>query len=176
MPHLSPLIATHFIAACAAIILGMMLFLSTKGTRIHRWLGLSYIAAMLVTIVSVIPVPATSLPIAGSRFGFFHVFIVIGFISLSIGIERLIRWRRTGNPAALKSHQINLSYSYAGLLMAGFSQLSTNPAWGLVALTDATQFWIVFGASNAFIYAIAAYLIQTRVANRDPLRFGTISS
>ena len=169
--ELSPLVVVHLAAACAAIVLGALLFLGQKGTAKHRGLGIAYIVSMLVTIVSVAPVRATSLPILGTRFGFFHLMILVGAASLAIGIKDLLRWRRTREPAALKSHQINLAYSYAGLLMAGFSQLATNPRWMLVDLTSLSQFWFVFGVTNAAIYAVAAWLIQTRVARRDPLSF-----
>ena len=168
---LSPLLLVHFVSACTAIICGATIFLSRKGSVGHRWMGMTYIGAMLITIVSVIPVPATVMPIMETRFGFFHVFIVVGFVSLSIGIERLLRWRQTRDPAALKSHQVNLAYSYAGLLMAGFSQIATNPRWLLVELTTQTQFWVIFAAVNAAIYGVAAYLIQTRIAKGDPLRW-----
>ena len=167
------LVMVHLIAASASIVLGAVVLFGRKGNQWHRTLGISYVVSMLITIVSVIPVRATSLPIMGSRFGFFHVMILVGAISLSIGIRDLLRWRRTRNPAALKSHQINLAYSYAGLLMAGFSQLSTNPRWQLVNLTSETQFWIAFGLTNAAIYVAAAWLIQTRVVKRDPLSFLT---
>ena len=165
------LVVIHLVAATVSIALGATIFLGRKGTSWHRRIGVAYIAAMIVTIVSVVPVRATTLPIMGTRFGFFHLMILVGAISLTIGIRDLLRWRRTNDPAALRSHQINLAYSYAGLLMAGFSQLSTNPRWQLVDLTSETQFWIAFGLTNAVIYGVATWLIQTRVAKRDPLRF-----
>ncbi|RDC59561.1 hypothetical protein HME9302_00751 [Alteripontixanthobacter maritimus] len=142
-----------------------------KGTPRHRINGAIYIASMFVVIVSVIPVEATTLRIGSSRFGFFHVFIVIGFISLCVGLAALRRWRRTGRPKDLRSHQVNFAYSYAGLLMAGFSQIATNPMWGLVEGMGVAQFWITFAALNAAIYAVATWLIVTRIAKRDPLSF-----
>ena len=167
---LSPLVLIHFVTACYAIVAGAAVFLLPKGTRLHRTIGTSYIVAMFLTVVSVIPVEATVMPFFGTRFGFFHVFVVIGFISLGFGIRAILRWRSTREPEWLRMHQIHLAYSYAGLLMAGFSQIATNPRWMLVDLDSATQFWVVFGAVNAGIYAVAMWLIQTRVAKGDPRR------
>lgn len=161
----------HFIAASVAIVSGAAIFLMRKGTTRHRAVGMTYIVAMLITVVSVVPVEATVLPFFGTRFGFFHVFVVIGFISLAFGVSRLIKWRRTRDMDALRSHQVNLAYSYAGLLMAGFSQIATNPRWMLIELTTATQFWTIFAGVNMAIYAVAIWLIQSRIAKGDPMRW-----
>ena len=168
---LSLLLWIHFLAASLAILCGAGIFLLRKGTALHRAIGVSYIAAMFVTVISVVPVEATVMPFFGTRFGFFHVFVVIGFISLLFGIDRLLKWRRTRDPEMLRAHQIHLSYSYSGLLMAGFSQIASNPAWGLVSIGSVTQFWTIFIAVNVAIYAIAVFLIQTRLAKGDPRRW-----
>ena len=168
---LSPLLWIHFIAASVAILVGAAIFTMPKGTRLHRILGVTYILTMFTTVVSVVPVEAKVMPFFGTRFGFFHAFVVIGFISLIFGIDRLRRWRATREPEMLRAHQVHLAYSYAGLLMAGFSQIATNPFWGLVQLSNQTQFWIIFAAVNAAIYAVAMWLIQTRVAKGDPMRW-----
>ena len=168
---LGPLVMVHFITACLAIMLGAAIFLIRKGTKLHRSLGAAYIAMMFVTVVSVIPVEATVMPFFGTRFGFYHVFVVIGFISLAFGIRAVLKWRSTRDPEWLRAHQIHLAYSYAGLLMAGFSQMATNPRWLMVHVDSMTQFWVIFAAVNMAIYAVAMWLIQTRIAKGDPLRW-----
>ena len=168
---LSPLLWTHFIAASIAIVVGAFVFLMRKGTSLHRTMGITYIVAMFVTVVSVVPVEATVMPFFGTRFGFFHVFVVIGFLSLLFGIDRLLKWRRTRDLEMLRAHQIHLGYSYAGLIMAGFSQIASNPAWGLAEISTPGQFWAAFGTVNVVIYAIAIFLIQTRLAKGDPRRW-----
>lgn len=169
---LSPLVILHFAAASFAIVVGAAILLMRKGTKMHRTLGLSYIVAMTVTVVSVVPVRATVMPIMGTRFGFFHVFVVLGFVSLFFGIRAVLRWRTTRDPKWLRAHQINLAYSYAGLLMAGFSQIATNPRWLVVLPFETmTQFWITFAAINIAIYAVAVWMIQTRLAKGDPERW-----
>ncbi|RJY08260.1 DUF2306 domain-containing protein [Aurantiacibacter aquimixticola] len=169
---LSPLLLIHFLSASYAILAGAAIFLMRKGTQTHRVIGTSYIAAMFVTVLSVVPVPATVMPFFGTRFGFFHIFVVVGFISLLFGIRALRRWHTTRDLEWLRAHQIHLAYSYAGLLMAGFSQMATNPRWLVVAPFETmTQFWIAFAAVNAGIYAVAIWLIQTRIAKGDPMRW-----
>ena len=49
--------------------------------------------------------------------------------------------------------------------------MATNPRWLLVELTTQTQFWVIFALVNAAIYGVAMYLIQTRIAKGDPLRW-----
>ena len=171
MLNFSPLVTAHFVSAIIAIFAGAVVFLSRKGTPFHRTVASTYIVAMFATVLTVVPVEATTLRIGNTRFGFFHVFIVIGLISLSVGLAALWRWRQHGNPKDLKAHQMHFAYSYAGLLMAGFSQISTNPMWGLVQGGGTTQFWIVFGITNVAIYSVASYFVITRIQRRDPLRF-----
>ncbi len=169
---LSPLVLIHLIAAIFAIVAGAAIFLMRKGTKRHRMMGLSYIAAMTITVISVVPVEATVMPIAGTRFGFFHVFVIVGFISLFFGIRAVLRWRSTHDVKWLRAHQMHLAYSYAGLLMAGFSQMATNPRWLVVMPFETmTQFWMTFAAVNIAIYAVAAWQIQTRLAKGDPTRW-----
>ena len=168
---LSLLVLVHLGAASIAIILVAMIFLLPKGTLRHRVMGSGYIAAMFVTVVSVVPVRATVMPFFGTRFGFFHVFVLFGFGALLFGVAKLWRWRKTRDVEALRAHQVHLAYSYAGLLMAGFSQLATNPRWQLVELTSAGQFWGIFTAVNAAIYGGAVWLIQSRLAKGDPRRW-----
>ena len=172
---LSPLLLIHFFAASYAIVVGAAIFLMRKGTMPHRAVGVSYIAAMAITVISVIPVKATVMPIMGSRFGFFHVFVVVGFVSLTFGIRAVLRWRRTRETEWLRAHQIHLAYSYAGLLMAGFSQMATNPRWMVVLPFETmAQFWITFAAVNIGIYAAAFWLIQSRLAKGDPMRWARV--
>ncbi|MBH5322995.1 DUF2306 domain-containing protein [Aurantiacibacter sediminis] len=172
LADLSPLVLIHFVTACYAIVAGAAIFLMRKGTKLHRTIGASYIAAMFITVVSVVPVEATVMPFFGTRFGFFHVFVLVGFISLAFGIRAILKWRSTRDIEWLRAHQIHLAYSYAGLLMAGFSQMATNPRWLVVSPFETmTQFWIAFAAVNAAIYGVAIWLIQSKLAKGDPKRW-----
>jgi len=165
----------HVIAACAALASGGLLLASRKGGRRHRALGYLYLSSMLVLLGAAAFMPATFMPMIGN-FGFFHIFLVLGTASMLLGLSALWGWRRRRDPRALHAHQIHLAYSYAGLVMAGFSQMFTNPGFGLPWIETPAGFWTAFILLNAAIYAAAIYLIQTRVARADPLRFAGTAS
>lgn len=168
---LSPAIWLHFVTASAALLIGAVLLAGRKGTRFHRALGMAYIASMATTLATAAVEPATVMPFLFGRFGFFHVFVAMGAVSLGVGIWALLRWRATRDPGWLKSHQINLAYSYVGLLMAGISQFAVNPRFGLIEALTPPGFWTLFAIVNLATYAIASILITTRIARADPLRF-----
>lgn len=161
----------HSAAALVALATGGLLMVARKGTRLHRMLGIFYIVAMAHVLGAAAFMPATVVPFFGTSFGFFHLFLVIGGISMAFGIAALLRWRRRRDTRALRAHQIHLAYSYAGLIMAGLSQLLTNPRYRLTWFDDAAGFWASFIILNLAVYAVAVWLIQTRVARGDPLRF-----
>ena len=169
--HLTPPIWLHFIAAAVALVAGALVLILPKGSWLHRRLGAAYIVSMIVTVAAAAVAPATVMRFGGTRFGFFHVFVLVGAISLALGVGALVKWRRSRSAKALRFHQMHLAYSYAGLVMAGFSQLATNPRFGMIDSMTRAQFWWSFGLTNAAIYAVATWLIQTRVARHDPLRF-----
>ena len=67
-------------------------------------------------------------------------------------------------------HQMRFSFSYAGLLMAGLSQVATNPRFGIVTQLTPPTFWATFILSNALILAIAMVIVHRYLAVGDPLR------
>jgi len=161
----------HVAGALGAILTGAVLLAGRKGTRRHRRLGYGYFASMTLLLGSAAVMPASFMPLFGTRFGFFHIFLVIGVASMLLGMAALRRWRRRRDPEALRAHQIHLAYSYAGVLMAGVSQLFTNTRFQMAWFDTITGFWITFVTVNLAIYALAIWLIQTRIARGDPLRF-----
>ncbi|WP_173204081.1 hypothetical protein [Sphingopyxis sp. BSNA05] len=164
------LIQIHVIAAVVAIVTGMVVFSLPKGDRRHRFWACVYVTAMMVTTGIVIFVPATVLEFGDSGWGFFHLFILVGGVSAFVGIFALFKWRRTRDPAWLRNHQIRFPFSYAGLLMAGVSQLSTNPRFGLVNTLTPAQFWLSFIATNLAILAVAMFFVSRYLAKGDPRR------
>ena len=170
MSDLSLLLQIHVVAALTAIVVGAIVFLLPKGDRRHRRFACVYVAAMLVTTGVVAFVPATVLRFGDSGWGFFHLFILVGGISSVVGIVSLLKWRQTGNPAWLRSHQIRFAMSYAGLLMAGFSQLATNPRFGLVGSMTSGTFWLAFAATNLSILGVAILIVRRYLCRGDPRR------
>lgn len=165
-----PLIQVHLAAAMAAILLGAVTFILPKGDARHRRWASAYVAAMLTTTGVVAFVPATILEFGDTGWGFFHLFIVIGGVSAMIGIFALWRWRRTREAAWLRNHQIRFAFSYAGLLMAGISQITTNPRFGLIESLTPGQFWASFIGTNVAILGVAAAVVARYLAKGDPRR------
>lgn len=170
MSDLSPLLQIHLVAALLAIATGMIVLMLPKGGNRHRRWAYAYVTSMLITTGVVIFVPATVLEFGDSGWGFFHLFIVVGGISSLVGIFALIKWRKTGDPAWLRNHQMRFAFSYAGLLMAGFSQLATNPRFGIVGMMEPAAFWITFIASNLAILGVALMFVSKYLAKGDPRR------
>jgi len=167
---LGPLIIVHIASALVAIAAGAIVFALPKGTCAHRRVAWVYVVAMIVTTSVVAFVPVTVLPFGDSGYGFFHLFILVGFVSSTLGIFGLYKWRRTRERRWLRMHQMRFAFSYAGLLMAGFSQIFTNPRFGIVAEMAPAAFWIVFVGTNVAVLAAAMYVVQRYLARGDPLR------
>ena len=170
MSDLSLLLQIHILAALAAIGLGAIVFSLPKGGTTHRRFASAYVVAMLVTTGVVIFVPATVLEFGNSGWGFFHLFILVGGISSAVGAFALWRWRVTRDPQWLRNHQVRFAFSYAGLLMAGLSQVLTNPRFGIVETMSLQAFWAVFAASNLAILAVAMVIVQRYLMKGDPRR------
>ncbi|EAQ30705.1 hypothetical protein NAP1_07995 [Erythrobacter sp. NAP1] len=170
MSDLSLLLQIHIVAAMAAIVLGAIVFSLPKGGAPHRRFASAYVVAMLVTTGVVAFVPATVLEFGNSGWGFFHLFIIVGGVSSAVGAFALWRWRVTGDPEWLRKHQVRFAFSYAGLLMAGLSQMLTNPRFGIVEVMPIATFWMVFALSNFAILAIAMVIVQRYLMKGDPRR------
>lgn len=114
-PHPEVLFSTplsvqiHVLAACAAIVVGALIFLLRKGTGVHRFLGWSWVSSMIV-------VAATSvLMIAdfGNGVNALHIFTAVTVISLWAGLTGI----RRGN---VRQHAGSMVGLYVGgLVIAG---------------------------------------------------------
>jgi len=170
MSDLSLLLQIHVVAALIAILAGAVVFMLPKGTTRHRRFGYVYLVAMLTTIIVVAFVPATVLRFGDTGWGFFHLFILVGGISSLVGAFALVRWRQTRDPAWLRNHQMRFAFSYAGLLMAGFSQIATNPRFGVVGNMTSGTFWLTFAAINLSILGVAIFVVRRYLCKGDPRR------
>ena len=170
MSDLSPLLQVHVGSALVAIATGAVVFLLPKGGARHRRWSYGYVVAMFVTTGVVAFVPATVLEFGNSGWGFFHLFILVGGVSSAVGLVALLKWKRTRDPAWLRNHQMRFAFSYAGLIMAGFSQFTTNPRFGIVESLTPAQFWASFIATNLAILGVAIFFVARFIARGDPRR------
>ncbi len=162
-PEIAPLIWIHIVTAVVALPLGLWQLLAPKGTSVHRLLGRIYVPVMLVSLISAL---VTFRP--GTQFVFFYILAIVSLITLAGGMGNLRRWLRHGNPAHLRSHKIDMGFSWLGLFMAFVSQLLVNPRFGIAEFTMGWRYWATFAAVNIVIYAIGSWWIFTRLAPKQP--------
>lgn len=124
----------------------------------HAMMGRVYVAAMLVANITAL---ASYRP--GTPLIVFDVLAVIGLASLGQGVLGLRRWLRTRDPAALRSHQTGMAYSWLGLAMAGVSQPISNPRFGIAAAMTPTEFWMLLAGVNIVLYAVGSWWLFARL-------------
>jgi len=158
---LPPLILVHFLASLVALPLGAIQLFAPKGTPVHRLLGAIYIPVMLVALLSAL---ATYRP--GAQLLFFYILALVGLFSLGSGTINLARWLRSRDPARLRSHMIDMAFSWLGLFMAGVSQLLINPRFRIADFTSGWIYWTFFAVINIIIYGAGNWWIFRRLVPR----------
>jgi uncharacterized membrane protein len=144
---LDPVGAAHMAFGLAAVILGLAVVLMEKGSAVHRRVGMVYVLTMLLLNVT-----ALLIYDLWGRWGPFHNFALVSLTTLLCGIapawlRRPQRW--------LRLHATFMSWSYAGLLAAFFSEIGTRlPGVGHVPGVI---------VPSAVVTAMAAVLIHTKV-------------
>ncbi len=107
----TPAILVHTIAALAAVLSGIGIFLARKGTDTHRLLGRSWAVLMLVVIVS-----SFFIRTSGS-YSWIHLLSVGSLIALA----RAVYFVRKGD---IRAHRYTMLGLYAGgLVLAGMFTL-----------------------------------------------------
>jgi uncharacterized membrane protein len=105
---MTPLIATHAFAALMSLLLGgWQLFLSTKGSPLHRFIGRVWVPLMLYVSVTSFWIRE----IRDGRFSFLHILSIVTIVSVSLGVFEV----RRGN---VKGHIGNMIGSWVGLCFA----------------------------------------------------------
>jgi uncharacterized membrane protein len=103
-----PTVLIHAFTATAALIIGAAVLFLQKGTRLHRRLGVTWAALMMVAA-------ALSFTITGLNPGHFsaiHILSVVTLITVPYAIWR----RRRGD---IRAHAIAMVSNYFGLVIAG---------------------------------------------------------
>jgi uncharacterized membrane protein len=161
----------HIITAIVGLGLGAVVLSMSKGTKLHRRIGMAYFAAMFITNISIMPVTARVMPLGGTTFGIFHILALVSLASLMAGGLALIRWHKSRDPEHMRSHQMNMGFSYLGLIMAAASEIIVNPRLGVSSVTTASQFWTLLAIVNITLYAGGSVIIMSKLRRGDPLRF-----
>ncbi len=126
-------IQLHIAGALIGFVLGSILLLGPKGTLPHRTMGIIWVLAMSVTIISSIFIHEIAQAGAPNimGFSFIHIFTLMGIYSIPAGLLRLLR----GGPK-LKRHGRHFRGLFiGGILIAGV----------LAFLPGRTMHAIIFG-------------------------------
>lgn len=105
---MTPLIATHAFAALTSLLLGgWQLFISPKGTRLHRIVGRVWVVLMLFVSISSFWITE----LRPGRLSLLHILSVVTITTVSLGVIQARRGR-------LRSHVGNMRGSWIGLCFA----------------------------------------------------------
>ena len=166
--QLSPLLLAHLAAAVLALPLGLFQVIAKQGTPSHALAGRIYVPAMLIANLSALATFAPGDPRSTAMLPF-HVLAFVSLYSLASGMFALRRWLRHRKQADLKTHKVQMAYSWLGLLMAGISQYLVNDRWGVAPSFSRVQFWTAFTALNLALYVVGSWWIFGRLLKRqDP--------
>lgn len=135
----------HIIGATSGLILGMIVLVAPKLGKLHRVLGLGYLASMITVNISALTIYRET-----GNIGAFHILAVVSLITLALGYNEVARKRKT--KGWLERHGIFMSWSYVGLVAAGVSQyvshyVPVDPTLGNIA---ASVLLFVIGGILAF--------------------------
>lgn len=162
LANLSPLLLAHFVAACLALPLGLYQLLARQGTPGHALAGRLYVPAMLLCNLG-----ALASFRLDTQFLPFHILALVSLSSLGSGMWALRRWLQNRQPGDLKTHKIQMAYSWLGLMMAGVSQVLTNPRFGIIEGYEPVRFWGLVIGLNLLLYAIGSWWLFGRLLKRD---------
>ncbi|MBR9920192.1 MAG: hypothetical protein GYB31_05075 [Bacteroidetes bacterium] len=137
----------HALCGVISLLAGLGIFLSRKGTRLHRRMGWTYTISMFVLLI-------TSFFIYDffGRFGAFHILFLLSAGTLMIGLSMPLFFRNRWQNWVIH-HYFWMSYSYVGLVMATGSHLfGLVPAWPV---------WLRICAFWLFPYLVGTILIYS---------------
>ena len=130
---------THTIFGLVALVSGLVVFLTRKGTGNHRTVGYVYVGSMLALNGGAFLIYRLY-----GRFGPFHVAAVISLATLAAGFVPLLLRRPAGR--WLSYHYGFMSWSYVGLLAAAVAEVAVRVP-GVRPSSPAAFLGLVLGAT-----------------------------
>jgi uncharacterized membrane protein len=137
----------HLSLAMAGLLSGLVVALTTKGTRAHRRWGWAYAISMLGVNLSALVIYRLL-----GHFGPFHVAALFSLMTVILG---MVPVRRRGSRWWLRQHAYWMSGSYVGLWAAAVAETTTR--------TSVLPFWWMVLACTLAVTALGFWLITTRV-------------
>jgi len=138
----------HTALSGLAIVLGAEQVLRTRRDRLHRWLGYTYVIALLVGDVAILTVYRFN-----GHFNMFHVGAVANLLCLAMAMRPM--WARPRPVEWKRKHYMWISWSYVGLLAAALTEfvVRTQPLPGRGASI------VVTIAATGLVTGVGAWLI-----------------
>src|ERR1043165_6260449 len=144
----------HISFSAVSLVLGAFIFVNTKGTSQHRWVGTLY-------CVSMVGLNLTALGIYNltGRFNFFHFTAILSLAMVLVGWAQVIFRRRLRN--WLYRHYVYMCWSYMALVAAalneGFVRLAP-----LKAIVRQDGNWVIIAAKAVLISSTAVLVKRNK--------------
>ena len=149
---MAPIAIVHVATGLVALASGVIVFFNNKGTQFHRWVGYTYVFAMVALNVTALMIYRLF-----GRFGPFHVLALVSLATIIVGF--IPAYRKQPAATWMKKHFRWMSSSYIGLVAATASEIIVRvPPPGFIA-SRTIFFGLIFGASAA-VGVIGGYLIR----------------
>lgn len=161
----------HIGTAISALVFGLCVFFTPKGTRLHKKLGYAYFFNMLGLNISALFIYQLT-----GEFGPFHASALASLLTLIAGF--LPAFLRLPHGRWLELHYELMNWSYVGLVAAAVSEAATRlpaaPFWPAVVLGSLVVFLVggIFIARGRSRYRFEAMARQAQrpMDLRDALR------
>ncbi|HEX5839623.1 MAG TPA: DUF2306 domain-containing protein [Anaerolineales bacterium] len=134
----------HIGTAISALVLGLCVFFTRKGTRLHKQLGYAYFFNMLSLNISALFIYRLT-----GEFGPFHASALASLLTLIAGF--IPAFLRLPHGRWLELHYELMNWSYVGLVAAGASEATTR--------LPAAPFWPAVVVGSAIVFIVGGMLI-----------------
>ena len=134
----------HILSAISALIFGLCVFLTKKGTRLHKQFGYAYFFNLLGLNISALFIYRLT-----GHFGPFHAAALASLLTLMAGFTAA--YLRLPQGRWLELHYEFMNWSYVGLIAAGVSEATTR--------LPSTPFWSAVVGGTLVVFLIGGSLI-----------------
>ncbi len=148
----------HIGTAVSALIFGLCVYFTSKGTRLHKQWGYAYFFNMLGLNISALFIYRLT-----SEFGPFHWSALASLLTLIAGFS--VAYLRLPQGRWLELHYEFMNWSYVGLVAAGISEATTR--------LPAAPFWPAVFAGTLVVFLTGGVLIGR---GRSKYNFGRMAS
>src|SRR5689334_15298361 len=149
----------HLVSAISALIFGLCVFLSKKGTRLHKQFGYAYVFNMLGLNISALFIYRLT-----GHFGPFHGAAFASLLTLLAGFTAA--YLRLPQGRWLELHYEFMNWSYVGLVAAGVSEAATR--------LPSAPFWPAVFVGTVIVFLMGGNLIARGRGKYDFERLASI--